>query len=144
MHSWRKTAQSKVPVTIFVEMGQLCANKATYTFKFDEDANALLKRLHESCINEINQAIEEGRTPPKSKKADLVQRVAVAIHMFVHVTHNLLSCIKPDMPPLAVSLNTLESAIAYVEWAESQKGIFVEVRPTVKKCTSVFFLLYFK
>ena len=32
MHSWRKTAQSKVPVTIFVEMGQLCANKATYTF----------------------------------------------------------------------------------------------------------------
>ena len=123
---------------IFVEMRQLCANKATYTF--DEDANALLKCLHESCITEINQAIEERRTPPKSKKADLVQRVAVAIHMFVHVTHNLLSCIKPDMPPLAVSLNTLESAIAYVEWVESQKEIFVQVRPTEKKCTSVCFL----
>ena len=100
---------------IFVEMGGLCGNKRT------QDAQRHLKELQDSCIREINAAIQEGRTPPKSKKAGLVMRLSVDIHIFVHVAQNLLSGTHPDQPPLEVSQSTLEKAIEYVEWAASQK-----------------------
>ena len=100
---------------IFVEMGRLCGNKRTYTFS--QDAQRHLKELQESCIREINAAIQEGRSPPKSKKADLVMRLSVAIHIFVHVAQNLLLGTHPGQPLLEVSQSTLEKAIKYVEWA---------------------------
>lgn len=69
----------------------------------------------------------EGRTPPKTKKMDVILRVAAALHIFNHVTSHLLAHREPTPPPEAIEKSTLLKAIDYVTWAESQKEIFVEV-----------------
>jgi len=44
----------------------------------------------EKMITEVNDAITEGRNPPKSKKIDVILRVAAALHIFNHVTTDLI------------------------------------------------------
>ena len=83
--------------------------------------------LNEEFIAEVNDAITEGRTPPKTKKVDIILRIAVSIHIFTHVTTELLNERQPGMPDGDVGKETLHRAINYVKWAESQKEIFVEV-----------------
>ena len=83
--------------------------------------------LHGNFIEEINQALQEGRTPPKSKKVDVTLRMAASVHILNHVISKLLDGQKPDMPDLEVTRETLAKTISYVGWAESQKEIFVEV-----------------
>ena len=83
--------------------------------------------LNEEFITEVNDAITEGRDPPKSKKTDVILRVAAALHIFNHVTTDLIEQRQPTPPADAIEKTTLLRAIDYVSWAESQKEIFVEV-----------------
>lgn len=67
--------------SIFLEMFDLHREKSTYKFK--HDALHLLKTLSDDFIKQVNDAIE-GNVPPKWKKIDLIQRVAVSLHVFNH------------------------------------------------------------
>lgn len=83
--------------------------------------------LNEEFITEVNDAITEGRDPPKSKKIDVILHVAAALHIFNPVTTDLIEQRQPKPPADAIEKTTLLRAIDYVSWAESQKEIFVEV-----------------
>ena len=110
---------------IFIEIARLHSTRTTYTL--DREAREIVDLLNEEFIAEVNDAITEGRTPPKTKKVDIILRIAVSIHIFTHVTTELLNERQPGMPDGDVGKETLHRAINYVKWAESQKEIFVEV-----------------
>ena len=111
---------------IFVEIARLHSSRATYSL--NEEARHLLNIINEEFITEVNAAISEGRNPPKTKKVDIVLRVAVSLHVLNAVTDQLLQGQEPQMPGEEIERSTLEKAISYVSWAESQKEIFVEVK----------------
>lgn len=98
---------------IFLEMHDLHREKSSYKFK--EDGLDLLKNLSDDFIQEVNQAIEEGNVPPKSKRIDLIQRVAVSLHVFNHVASALVQGQKPAPPNREVSRETLEASINLIE-----------------------------
>ena len=110
---------------IFIEIARLHSTCTTYTL--DRESREIVDLLNEEFIAEINDAITEGRTPPKTKKVDIILRIAITIHIFTHVTTELLNERQPGMPEGEVGKETLHRAINYVKWAESQKEIFVEV-----------------
>ena len=110
---------------IFLKTHDLHLEKSTY--KFTEDGVDLLKKLSDDFIQEVNEAIEEGNVPPKSKRIDLIQRVAVSLHVFNHIASALLRGQKPAPPTQEVSKDTLEASISLIEYAESQKQIVAEV-----------------
>ena len=63
----------------------------------------------------------------KTKKIDIILRVAAALHIVNHVTAELLQGRQPTQSADEIEKSTLLCAIEYVNWAESQREIFVEV-----------------
>ena len=119
---------------VFLEIARLHEQHITYSFM--EDAETLLHNMNEQFIMEINDALNEGTPLPKCKKVDIVQRVAVSIHIFDHVCERLLHGEMPTLPSEQVSATVLQKAMRYVEWAEDQKTIFLEVSQTCAlKCS---------
>ena len=110
---------------IFIEIARLHTSRSTYTLT--QEAAVTLNGLNEEFITEVNEAIMEGRTPPKTKKMDVILRVAAALHIFNHVASHLLAHRQTTPPVDAIEKSTLLKAIDCVTWAESQKEIFVEV-----------------
>lgn len=94
----------------------------------------MLDNLNTQFIEEINDALQEGQPLPKSKKVDIVQRVAVSVHILNHTCSQLLTGQVPTAPSDEVDVNTFQEALKYVEWAEEQKTIFLEV--CTPKCTA--------
>jgi len=95
-------------------------------YTFSEDALQTLTSLKDDFIKEVNDTIQNGNVPPKSKKIDL-HRVATSLRVFNFITDELLQGQKPSTPPSEISLKTLLQAKLYVEYAETQKEIVMEV-----------------
>ena len=113
---------------IFIEIARLHTSRTSYTLTQEANDNRLNdNRLNEEFIAEVNKSITEGRTPPKTKKIDIILRVAASLHIFNHVASQLLDQTQPTPPTEEIERTTLLSAIDYVTWAESQKEIFVEI-----------------
>ena len=113
---------------IFLEMFDAhCSTTARSYYTFSDEAHQTLTFLRDDFIQEVNSAIQNGNIPPKSKKVDLMQRIATSLHLFNHVTDELLQGRKPPAPPREVSLETLQRAKRYVEYAETHKEIVMEV-----------------
>ena len=110
---------------IFVEIARLHLSRSTHTL--DQEATETVNTINEQFIAEVNEAILEGTSPPKTKKIDIILRVAAVLHIFNHVTAELLQGRQPTQPADEIEKSTLLCAIEYVNWAESQKEIFVEV-----------------
>ena len=110
---------------IFVEIACLHLSRSTYTL--DQEATETVNTINEQFIAEVNEAILEGTSPPKMKKIDIILRVSAALHIFNHVTAELLQGRQPTQPADEIEKSTLLCAIEYVNWAESQKEIFVAV-----------------
>ena len=51
--------------------------------------------LEGEFIQQLNESLTEGIVGPKSKKVDLLQRLAVSLHVFNHITSKLLRGRKP-------------------------------------------------
>ncbi|PFX14489.1 hypothetical protein AWC38_SpisGene21343 [Stylophora pistillata] len=111
---------------VFVEIARLHLSHSTYTL--NQEAKETMNTVNEEFITEVNEAMLEGTTPPKTKKIDIILRVAAALHIFNHVTAELLQRRKPTQPADEIEHSTLLCAIDYVAWTESQKEIFVERR----------------
>lgn len=96
-------------------------------YTFTEEALQTLTSLKDDFIKYVNDAIQNGNVPPKSKKIDLLQRLATSLHVLNFITDALLQGRKPPAPPTQISLQTLQQAKRYVEYAETQKEIVMEV-----------------
>ena len=110
---------------ILIEIVRLDTSQTSYILT--QEANDTVNRLNVEFIAEVNEAITEGRTSPKTKKIDIILRVAASLYIFNHVASQLLAQTQPTPPTEVMERTTLFSAINYVTWAESQKEIFVEV-----------------
>ena len=54
---------------------------------FTTAAATYLLSVEENFIEELNESLLKGIPTPKSKKLDLIQRVAVSVHVFNHTIH---------------------------------------------------------
>ena len=85
-----------------------------------------MNTLNEEFINGVIEAILQGTTLPKTKKTDVILRVAEALHIFSknhHVTSDLIQCRQPSWPEDAIEKMALLSTINYVGWEESHKNL---------------------
>ena len=112
---------------IFLEMHDAHDSPAPSHYTFSEAAQQRLTAHKDDFIQEVNDAIKEGNVPPKSKKVDLLQRVSSALHVFNYIAEELIAGRKPGSPPPEISLETLNRANCFVEYAETQKDIAMEV-----------------
>ena len=101
-------------------------NDVTYTF--DEGARHLLADMNTNFTAEVNAAILDGIMPPKSKKSDLVPRVAMALHVFTEVVQSALNGHELHECSLAIPMDTFQRALAFVEHLESQKDVLCQVK----------------
>ena len=90
-------------------MHDLLQEKSKYNFK--KDALDLLTTMSDDFITEVNQAIENGDVTPKSKRIDLIQCVAVFLHVVNHIAAALLQGQKPDAPAREVTKRTVEGPL---------------------------------
>ena len=118
---------------IFIEMHDALTT-APASFRFSPDATQALTSLKDDFIKEVNEAIQQGCVPPKSKKLDVLQRVAASLHVFSHVTEALIQGEKPSAPPREISSDTLEKAKLFVEYTDTQKEIVMEVSVFLFMC----------
>ena len=96
-------------------------------FEFDNDGKDLLRETLDQFVSELNDAISEGRVPPKSKKPDLIPRIACALHVFNHFMEQLLMGVPSSQPSSTISRTTLQNAASYVSHLETQKDILCQV-----------------
>ena len=94
------------PPHIFVEIYDLHHSKKNYSFS--NAANEYLDAIDKDFIKELNESLLRGEVTPKSKRSNIIQRVAVCLHVFNHVTSSLLRGRKPHPPSLEVSLETVK------------------------------------
>lgn len=123
----REDVHLKQVSEIFIEMFDAHNSAPVSHYTFTEEALETLTSLKDDFIKDVNDAIQNGNVPPKSKKIDLLQRVATSLHVFNFITDALLQGRKPLAPPTQISLQTLQQAKRYVEYAETQKEIVMEV-----------------
>ncbi|XP_068760519.1 uncharacterized protein [Montipora capricornis] len=95
-------------------------------FEFDNDGKDLLRETLDHFVSELNDAISEGRVPPKSKKPDLIPRIACALHVLNHFMEQLLMGVPPSQPSNTISRTTLQNAASYVSHLETQKAILCQ------------------
>ena len=98
------------------------------TFEFDNDGKDLLRDTLDHFVSEVNDAIREGRVPPKSKKPELIPRIACALHVFNHSMEQLLMGVPSSQPSNTISRTTLQNAASYVSHLETQKDILCQVK----------------
>ena len=101
-------------------------------FVFDDEGKELLREKMDQFVAEVNEAIREGKVPPKSKTPELVPRVACALHVFNHA----MAGVPATQPDPTITKATLENAASYVTHLETQKEILCQVRIRKKQQTS--------
>ena len=96
-------------------------------FYFSEEAHAILRENTDQFVSDVNDAIREGKVPPKSKLPELLPRMATALHVFEHAMKQLLAGVPATSPPTQIEKATLERATDFVNHLESQKSILCNV-----------------
>ena len=72
--------------------------------------------------DQVNDAIREGKVPPKSKHPELVHRKVCTLHIFNHAITDLLAGV-PATSTTEIQKSTLEKTTEFVNHLESQKSI---------------------
>ena len=108
----------------------------TRSYTLDPDAAQLHKRLKTDHVNAVNNAIENGEVPPKSKGTDLVTRVAVALSTISYFLTAMLEEDETHSPPEQITEDCYKKAVDYVEYLHAQKEMFAEfVKAIVEPAT---------
>ena len=110
---------------VFMEMFE--SHRVRKSYSFTTAAAEYLLSFEENFIEELNESLLKGIPTPKSNKLDLIQRVAVSLHVFNHIAESLLKGRKPRPTSSQVTIETLKKAQAFVEFAESQKQLVTDV-----------------
>ena len=74
-------------------------------------------------LKELNENLKQGIPTSKSKKADLVPKIAVAIHLLEWSFSCLILNIITNITE-SITIETLQKAICYVQYLEEQKELF--------------------
>ena len=96
-------------------------------FVFDGEGKELLREKMDEFVAEVNEAIRDGKVPPKSKTPELIPRIACALHVFNHGMEELLAGVPSSQPDTTISKTTLENAASFVNHLETQKEILCQV-----------------
>ena len=96
-------------------------------FTFEPNAQQLLRDNIVQFVAKVNEAIREGKVPPKSKMPELVPRVVAALHVFNLTMTELLAGVPASSPLTEISRSTLETATEFVQHLESQKDLLCQV-----------------
>ena len=102
------------------------ADQPIVVYTFHPLALTYLKDIHGDFNSALCEAIQEGRPTTASKHIELVQRIAVAIH----VLNKTLTAIVTNVPVVfdyIISLDTVTKATTYVRHWEAQKEAIVKV-----------------
>ena len=90
-------------------------------YKFQDDAEQVLKNERDDFSGDRNDAISDGETPsPESKKLDLLPRLAAALHVLIDTMECALAGHEQAEIPITIPKDTLEMANFYLEHIESQ------------------------
>ena len=129
-HTWFESEEvslKQISDMIFLEMHGTHDTPISSHYTFSEDAQQQLTAHKDDFIQEVNDAIREGNVPPKSTKVDLLPRVSSALHVFNFIAEELIAGRKPGSPSTEISLETLNRAQCFIDYAETQKEIAMEV-----------------
>ena len=96
-------------------------------FTFAHEGKELLREKMDQFVAEVNEAIRDGKVPPKSKTPDLIPRIACALHVFNSAMEQLLAGVPSSQPDTMISKTTLENAASFVHHLETQKEILCQV-----------------
>lgn len=81
-------------------------------------------------LTDLNNALLNGIPTSKSKKPELVPKIAVSLHL-LECTYNAIMENNEDfIIPEAISLDTLKRAISYIDSIDEQKELFYNVSPS--------------
>ena len=72
-------------------------------------------------ITELNEAITEGIPSPKSKRTDLVKRLAVSLHVFTHIISDLVEGRKLRSLSKEVTLDTVKKSLLVLDYCHRNK-----------------------
>lgn len=97
-------------------------------FVFDSEGKQLLREKMDHFVAEVNEAIKEATVPPKSKKPELIPRIACALHVLDHTMTELLAGVPSTPPDRTITRTTLQNAASFVDHLETQKEILCQVR----------------
>jgi len=111
---------------IFIEIHNALTT-APASFIFSPEATQILTSLKADLIKEINEAIQHGSVPPKSKKDDVLQHVTASLHAFNHVTEATDQGQKPSAPLREISMDTLHKEKLFVEYTDTQMENVMEL-----------------
>ena len=92
-------------------------------FVFDVEGKELLREKMDQFMAAVNEAIRDGKVPPKSKTPELIPRIACAPHVFNHAMEQLLAGVPSSQPDRMIPKTTLENAASFVNHLETQKEI---------------------
>ena len=85
----------------------------------------------------MNEGILHGNMPPKSKKTEIIPRVAICLLV---LSHFICQKLHPDIPhtevPESVTPKFYRAAVKLVEHMESQKEMFVDFLKSITEVTS--------
>ncbi|XP_057299381.1 uncharacterized protein LOC130630001 [Hydractinia symbiolongicarpus] len=81
------------------------------------------EQMESDFISDFNNALREGRPTPKSKKSDLVPRIAASIHTLHQVFYSIVNK-RPFALTEEITKEILIKTIHFVEIAEEQKEFF--------------------
>ena len=89
-------------------------------FVFDDEGKELFREKMDEFAAEVNEAIRDGKVPPKSKTPELIPRIACALHVFNHAMEELLAGVPSSQPDTMISKTTLENAASFVNQLETE------------------------
>ncbi|KAJ8050774.1 hypothetical protein HOLleu_04102 [Holothuria leucospilota] len=95
-------------------------------YAFDEDASEYLKEQEDAFITLLNDALRSGAVPPKCKKIDIAQRLALAIHVCENILSQILQGINPTASSDKINKDTLCKSFKFLDYFEMQKEILLE------------------
>ena len=95
-----------------------------------------LNDLQRDFTAEVNEEISHGKMPPKSKKKEVIPRVAVCLSVLSHFICQKLHLYVPHTEvPESVTPQFYRAAVKLVEHMESQKGMFVDFLKSITEVT---------
>ncbi|XP_071854829.1 uncharacterized protein [Apostichopus japonicus] len=125
----KRTLEDLPSCPTFLTIMSAISDITTTSYTFCEDSANYLQEMETEFITEMNEAISTGTVPPKSKKIDMIARVSLCLHVFCDITQQLLDSVDSmRSPDSQIPMAAVQGAVYFVNFCETQKDIFLQVR----------------
>ena len=126
-----ETATDQLSTEVVSDFSELFENingiDENVEFIVDHEGKELLREKMVQFVAEFNEAMRDGKVPPKSQTPDLIPRIGCALHVFNYAMEQLLAGVPSSQPDTMISKTTLENAASFVNHLETQKDILCQV-----------------